>query len=172
MSQFEKSSMIRSKPKDWYSLRSEISSATKLLIWNPGSPIHVHLCCTRGRAEARWCPGQEERLATHMFEPKVFRSKCTVLKKVLATLLKFSASSEMRLQGSCALEACATWLCSHNFSVDLNSETSMALICWWYHRARRFGQRELSLPYAWKSLLSVACLVFPFLLAFAILACM
>jgi len=39
--------------------------------------------------------------------------------------------------------------------------------CWWCHRARRFGQRELSLPCAWKSLLSVAFLVFPFLRASA-----
>ena len=44
--------------------------------------------------------------------------------------------------------------------------------CWWCHCARRFGQRELAFPYAWKSLLSVACLVFPFPLASAILACM
>ena len=29
-------------------------------------------------------------------------------------------------------------------------------------RTSRFGQRGLSLPYEWKSLLSVACLVFPF----------
>jgi len=34
--------------------------------------------------------------------------------------------------------------------------------CWCLQRTRRFGQRELSLPYAWKSFLSsVACLVFP-----------
>ena len=42
----------------------------------------------------------------------------------------------------------------------------------WCHRARRFGQRGFSFPYAWKSLLSVAFLVFPFLLASAVLACM
>ena len=32
--------------------------------------------------------------------------------------------------------------------------------CWCLQRARRFGQREFLLPYARKSLLSVACLVF------------
>jgi len=30
--------------------------------------------------------------------------------------------------------------------------------CWCRQRAKRFGQRELSLPYAWKTLLSVALL--------------
>jgi len=43
--------------------------------------------------------------------------------------------------------------------------------CWCLQRTSRFGQKELSLPCAWKSLLSVACLVFPFLLASAMLAC-
>ena len=44
--------------------------------------------------------------------------------------------------------------------------------CWRLQRARRFGQRELSLPYAWKSLLSVAGLVIPFSLLWpTLLAC-
>ena len=34
--------------------------------------------------------------------------------------------------------------------------------CWCRQHAGRFRQRELSLPYAWQSVLSVACLVFPF----------
>ena len=42
---------------------------------------------------------------------------------------------------------------------------------WCHQRACRFGQRELSLPYAWKSLLSVTCLVFPFLLWPTLLTC-
>jgi len=37
--------------------------------------------------------------------------------------------------------------------------------CWCFQRARRFGQRELLLPYAWKSLICVACLVFLLALA-------
>jgi len=36
--------------------------------------------------------------------------------------------------------------------------------CWCRRRARRIGQRELSLPCAWKSPICVACLVFSFLL--------
>ena len=36
-------------------------------------------------------PGQETSLAPSVFEPKVFESKFTVLKKLLATLLGFSA---------------------------------------------------------------------------------
>jgi len=37
--------------------------------------------------------------------------------------------------------------------------------CWCRHRTRLFGQRELSLPIAWKSLSSVAC----WLLGFSLL---
>ena len=39
--------------------------------------------------------------------------------------------------------------------------------CWCLQCARRFGQRELSLPYAWKALLGVALLGLSFLLALA-----
>jgi len=50
--------------------------------------------------------------------------------------------------------------------------TNLALgSCWCLQHIRCFGLRELSLPYAWKSLLSVACLVFPFLLWPTLLTC-
>ena len=43
--------------------------------------------------------------------------------------------------------------------------------CWCLQHVSSFGQRELPLPHAWKSPFSVACFVFPFLLALAVLAC-
>ena len=43
--------------------------------------------------------------------------------------------------------------------------------CWCPQRARRFGQRELPLSCAWKSFLTVACFVFPFLLWLTLLTC-
>ena len=53
--------------------------------------------CWQGRNEARWCPEQEASLAPPCSNLKSFGSKCTVLKKVLATLLGlFSAP------GNCA----------------------------------------------------------------------
>jgi len=69
-------------------------------------------------------------------------------------------------------EACATRLCSHTFSVGLISEPREGWRrhrCWL--RARRIGWRQHLLPCAWKSLITVACLVFPFLLWPTLLTC-
>jgi len=47
----------------------------------------------QGRNEVRWCPGQEASLAPPCSNLMSFGSKCTVLKKVLLTLLgHFGAS--------------------------------------------------------------------------------
>jgi len=46
------------------------------------------LCMYKAGAYQGWmASGQRNNFAAPMFEPKVFRRKCTVLKKVLATLL-------------------------------------------------------------------------------------
>ena len=42
---------------------------------------------TQGRTEVRCCPGQEKILAPPCSNLRSFGSKCTVLKKKLATLL-------------------------------------------------------------------------------------
>jgi len=79
-------------------------------------------------------------------------------------------SSSRRCPLSGAIQAYPTRLCSHTFSVGLNPETSMAVVlgsCWCLQRPRRFGQRELFLPCARKSLICVTCWVFSFLLALA-----
>jgi len=47
------------------------------------------LGCTQGRNEVRWGPGQEASLAPLCSNQSFFGSKCTVLKKVLVTLLGF-----------------------------------------------------------------------------------
>jgi len=73
---------------------------------------------------------------------------------------------------SVAHEECTARLCSHTFIVGLNLDGANLGSCWCRQHARRVGQRKLSLPYAWESLLSIACLVIPFLIASAFLACM
>jgi len=68
-------------------------------------------------------------------------------------------------------EACVARLCSHTFSVGLNLDGTNFGSCWYFQRAKHFGQRELSLPHAWKSLLCVACLAFLFLHWLSLLMC-
>ena len=80
------------------------------------SSLHIHgqsrgvLNYCQGRNELRWRPGQEASLAPLCSNLRAFGSKCTVLKKVLMTLLglfgapqSFGALIVVRRQGNCAL---------------------------------------------------------------------
>jgi len=59
--------------------------------------------CPQGRNEIRWRPGQEARLAPPCSNLSSFESKCTVLKKILVTLLGlFGAPIVIRRPGNCA----------------------------------------------------------------------
>jgi len=59
---------------------------------------------TQGCKEARWRPGQEARLAPPCSNLMSFGSKCTILKKVLTTLLGlFGAPAVIRYPGNCDL---------------------------------------------------------------------
>ena len=90
------------------------------------------------------------------------------------TVVAWRLSTCLVIARANSYEACAARLCSHTFSVGLNPENledanlGSCLLC---QRARRFGQKR-ALAALWKSLLSVACLVFSFLLASAVLALM
>jgi len=44
------------------------------------------MCADQGHNEARWRAGQEESMAPFCSNLRSFRSRCTVLKKVLVTL--------------------------------------------------------------------------------------
>jgi len=50
------------------------------------------LCCEQGRNEVRWRPEQEASVATPCSTLWSFGNKCTVLKKVLVTLLGLSGA--------------------------------------------------------------------------------
>jgi len=56
-----------------------------------------------------------------------------------------------------AIEACSAQLYSvlNQRLEPRNFEGANLGSCWCCQRARRFGQRELSLPFSWKSLLNV-----------------
>jgi len=53
--------------------------------------IQIHTICTQGRNVVRWRPGQETSLAPPCSKLSSFWSKFTLLKKVFATFLDFSA---------------------------------------------------------------------------------
>jgi len=92
-------------------------------------------------------------------------------------------SSSRRCPLSGAIEACAARLCMEvTYKCRLLGLSLLALAVlepregWivtsqMQFRARRIGQREFLLPCAWKSLISVVCLVFPFLLWPSLLTC-
>ena len=80
--------------------------------------IRIELCCVQwsintasvsrgvvqGRTEVRWLPEQETSLAPPCSNLRSFVSKCTVLKKVLVTLLGlFGVPALNRRPGHCAL---------------------------------------------------------------------
>jgi len=53
-----------------------------------------------GRTKVRWRPGQERSSTLPFFKLRSFRSKCSVLKKVLTTLLKlFDTPSDLAPRG-------------------------------------------------------------------------
>jgi len=94
-----------------------------------------------------------------------FRSKCTILKKVLVTLLGLFGAprSDFAPHSDTATgitpEACAARLCSHTFSVGLILEPREGWIVIDVI-PRQKNQPKGALTS--KSLVSVACLVFPF----------
>jgi len=64
-------------------------------ILKKSSMLHYKFCiakdcqllCVQGRNEVRWRPGQEASLSTPCSNLRYFGSKCSVLKKVLVTIL-------------------------------------------------------------------------------------
>jgi len=58
---------------------------------------YIHLCYRQRRNELRWHPGQETSLASPCSNLWSFGSKCTVLKKVIVTLLEFFGAPRSHL---------------------------------------------------------------------------
>ena len=89
--------------------RNTIPSEAKLLSVQPQSPLQLLLRSLswspviQGRNEIRWRPGQEARFAPPCSNLRSFRSKCTVLKKVLGAFLGFfgAPSSDSALGKLC-----------------------------------------------------------------------
>jgi len=69
--------------------------------------LFIYYCYYQGRNEVRWRPGQEASLAPPCSKLRSFGSKCTVLMKVLVTLLGlFGDPLLTRRPGNCAPLAC------------------------------------------------------------------
>ena len=68
---------------------------------------------TQGRTEVRWPLGQEKCLASPCWNLRSFRSKCTVLKKVLATLFRLFGATQWFGWGAfcppCYTPAASVW---------------------------------------------------------------
>jgi len=78
--------------------------------------VHNVLSFNNGHSEVGWRPGQKTSLAPPCSNTRSFRSKCTVLKKILATLLGlFDAPAVIRRSGNRAP------LVTHQFNNQKNS---------------------------------------------------
>ena len=123
--------------------------------------ISANVCISPYWLNAFLCTLQ--RLCLH-WRPLLFFPCCCRCFCFVGTLHRWSLTSGLQPGFKILVgEACATRLCSHTFSVGLILEpregwivTSSMLTSRQTNR-----QRKLFLPSAWKSLVSVACLVFP-----------
>ena len=104
--------------------------------------LYFEIDLMQGRNEVRWRPGQEASLAPPSLNLNLFRSKFTVLKKVLVTLLGlFGARAVIRRQENCAPP------CSSRYGLDLIQNIFSVLLsaCWFspkvglLKRRRRFS---------------------------------
>ena len=100
------------------STRTYITSSAKKYLSNDSGSWYVWLRFSQhqGRNEVRWGPGQEASLAPPFSILKNLGSKCTVLKKVLVTLLRlfgaplwFGAPIVVRRPGNCATPCPPSW---------------------------------------------------------------